>query len=535
VCIFQSARSDCCTECTAGLTDDFDKLDREFALPNVELFDLPNTVDFNETAFCGSIWNSNSGTCCNQTTLIARATEWKTRLQTRYNWLLKSLDKFDKILGNVSKMKGFINKRKGQLSKSSNTLQKDQKRPPLGGELLPEVVITTNPGTNQAGAGGASPGGTNTQGTGTSTGGVGGTNTQGTGANTGGTSTVGAGGTNTQGTGANTGGTNTGGTSTGGTNTQGTGANTGGTNTQGTGTGTGGRSRILQSNITNDSQRTLMSDDDISEISEAFEEFDSTSKRQEASNRREKAKTQFSKCFETLTRLRFNALCLRCSGDASNYFDTDTLVYKISKGVCTTLIVDCGSLYGVLFEANRVYDAVLRAKGGLGEVSGNPELPEGDNLRQFPIDKTISIRWATCADDPESCSQDSDNSDLICKDFTLSLPSPVENSIRAVDAEFLVSKIPEETADGGAARMLASTFKGDGYGAIEPSVDGVDLVSLDSGDTNFSFVEQIATSSDIVSKNNTSKSNMRNSHLLICQEIILMAAILSIILAPSFY
>lgn len=242
-----------------------------------------------------------------------------------------------------------------------------------------------------------------------------------------------------------------------------------------------------------------MDDTEVSDKKAIFEEFAKPEKLDKAKGRKDKAKGQMDACFDALRKFRYTGLCLRCSGAASDFYDAASGVYKVKNDVCPVLIKACGAVYGALFEANRMFDAVLQVKATLTDLATDTNVKDPAQMTRFPVDKTTADKWAKCADDVEACATGTD-AQTLCADFTISLPSPVEDPTRADNAGAL-AEVP-------AARLLAASrilaqrqlstrtlqdTTTDGYGAIQPTATGADLTA-DSA-ANFESIEPQSGSS----------------------------------------
>jgi len=232
-------------------------------------------------------------------------------------------------------------------------------------------------------------------------------------------------------------------------------------------------------NKTSPGKRVLtMTDDEITAIETTLTEVDK--KKDKFAERGGEAKEQINTCFATLTKLRFSSLCLRCSGNGDQFYDAVNKVYKVKAETCSAAVKDCGAIMGLLMEASNLFEAILKVKAALGQKISN-------HIAEFPVTNEQATNWATCADDATACSTNTALVAKICTDFTLSLPSPAEDTTRADDADGLSESARLLAASPSKMRVLADTAT-DGYGnVVIDNTVGVDVKAVDSGDSEFNL------------------------------------------------
>ncbi len=375
----------CCADCVNSLKIDAGQFEGETALPAITVKTTPETTGFNETGICGAIWKAQGGTCCDQTTLIARNTAWKTRLANRYGKLKTGMEKLDEVVKKAGTLATFVKSKADALKSSTKTMPADDNKK------------------------------------------------------------------------------------------------------------------------AKDTKRVLaMSDADVTALERTLKKFDTN--KDKVTARKNSATAQIEGCYKAITKLRVNSLCLRCSGNADQFFDATNLAYKVKSDTCKSTIKECGAVMGTLLEASQMYDALLKVKAALGQTVAA-------HIKEFPVTEDKATKWATCADDATACSNDAAQVSALCSDFTISMPSPCEDATRADEsASLATSRLLSGRAN---FRNLAETAS-DGYGnLIIDNTVTVDISTMDSGDT------------DIALPTNTGDST---SFKVLTQAFIAIAAIVTILM-----
>ena len=230
---------------------------------------------------------------------------------------------------------------------------------------------------------------------------------------------------------------------------------------------------------------------------------DSSSKREA---REAAAKENYADCYDALSKVRTNTLCLRCSGAASFYYSGSG--YSASENTCKYIIKKCAVVFSAISEANALYTTLANFKkslGGMtnahayGKVASNEEIEE----------------WSTCADNVDECLQNQYTVNKLCSQVSLSSDNQalegnintIGEGIGAADAIIAgnsakkgeqdlsmfsesrrVLASEESSSEGssseGSTDTIVYTESDDGYGYMTPSSSGPDLVYYFSYNNN---------------------------------------------------
>lgn len=221
--------------------------------------------------------------------------------------------------------------------------------------------------------------------------------------------------------------------------------------------------------------------------------------------REKNAKSGLEDCHKELMKMRKSALCMRCSGVASDYYNSATKSYKIKEDACSPLLEKCSVVFSAIAEANTIYTnlAILKkAKGG--EVSADAE---ADVVSEEQLGK-----WLECGDDIEACLKDKAKVNDLCKEISLSIDNQALEGNLATASEGIATgvNLGENKEPGttiatnffGMRRLLNSKYikrtlddtaavEDDGYGYAEPTSDGADLQSDFSDGTSGQAIAKI--------------------------------------------
>lgn len=69
-----------------------------------------------------------------------------------------------------------------------------------------------------------------------------------------------------------------------------------------------------------------------------------------------------NRCWSVMQSLRNNALCLRCSGNALNYYDVFQQRYTLSDAHCDNLIEKCSQIWSLMANVTWTSDLLYRLK-----------------------------------------------------------------------------------------------------------------------------------------------------------------------------
>lgn len=79
------------------------------------------------------------------------------------------------------------------------------------------------------------------------------------------------------------------------------------------------------------------------------------------------AQSKFGACFKKIMGLRYDTLCLRCSGKATDFYDSATASYKMKSSTCPAVVKECAPVYAVLAESQQFYMQLVKLRASLGK------------------------------------------------------------------------------------------------------------------------------------------------------------------------
>lgn len=190
--------------------------------------------------------------------------------------------------------------------------------------------------------------------------------------------------------------------------------------------------------------------------------------------------------------LRYNGLCLRCSGDASDFYVSESGSYKFVGDHCPSLVTKCAAVFAAKAEAQKVYMQLVKV--ALAEDAENEDAATIESIE--PSNDQIDS-WYECASDIEACEADDEMVSSLCQDISISKPDP------QLGEEPSVFEVGADTFDGAeisSARLLAmlkrnrralqeSTDDGNGYVLIDAE-GGVSIEDIDSGEEEVTVDEE---------------------------------------------
>ena len=190
-------------------------------------------------------------------------------------------------------------------------------------------------------------------------------------------------------------------------------------------------------------------------------------------------------CQKALTKLRTNALCMRCSGVASFFYSKSG--YSVSESTCSYIIENCAVVFAAISEANSLYTTLANLKSSLGGKTAPHAY--GKVATNEEIEK-----WTDCADDIDLCLQNGFKKSQLCSQVSLSSDNQAfEGNVNsfaegkgagdAIIAGLSAKEgIPDYATFSLSRRLLQTksavlTDADDNYGYMIPSSSGPDLVN----------------------------------------------------------
>ena len=109
-------------------------------------------------------------------------------------------------------------------------------------------------------------------------------------------------------------------------------------------------------------------------------------------------------CYSALIEFRKKVLCNRCSGRASEWYNSATSEYRVNHTSCDVLIENCGKVFGLTSIATGVLHstrALFEDMHGATGLSGNGDLQYVGDLSKADAENLIN-----CAEGPPECLDD---------------------------------------------------------------------------------------------------------------------------------
>lgn len=119
-------------------------------------------------------------------------------------------------------------------------------------------------------------------------------------------------------------------------------------------------------------------------------------------------KDDLSVCYEKLIELRAGAVCLRCSGKGSQYYDKKLNRLKISKQTCRPIISSCVRIFSYFAEVTTFFKRMAQLR-----KSENGTLRQGTRASGL-LSKDLSL-LRVCASDLKACTSEEDLYIGVCK------------------------------------------------------------------------------------------------------------------------
>lgn len=126
-------------------------------------------------------------------------------------------------------------------------------------------------------------------------------------------------------------------------------------------------------------------------------------------------------CYQTLVDFRKEALCHRCSGKASEWWDATSASYLVNQKSCNLLIDKCSKVFALTNAASAMTFQVRSLLLGMFPKSSGA-LNEDSTLK---FSNAISIEEAkkiiSCSSNSDTCLNDETKRNDVCKKFTINL------------------------------------------------------------------------------------------------------------------
>ena len=436
LCISFSLSAPCCEKCISDLTKDLDQNteQREAQLPVVKVTKEASFTGFEEKGFCGRVFKTH-GACCDQKDLHARAKAWKQRLQARFSKLNGGMNKFADIL---EKKKDHLAK---MLEKKTDKATGSESTKPADTTENTSSQVNQVESTSTQSASIATTHGQARILTNTVTPGFSQTNSASSVTHTPvNTPTTTDTSTNTETATDSTTSTQSNSTTTTETSTH--------SDTKPTGTST-------QSNSTTTTETSTHSHSTTNGSSSHGHKDKKTEKRNHIFG---KARSSLNHCFKALMKIRYNGLCLRCSGAALSSFEEATGSYKVKENVCPEAIKACAPLYAILSEAQKTYVSLAKVKAKLNK--------RFSKLANFPEPSEAAVsEWSQCAQDTETCLKNTTLLNSLCSKLTITKqsaengdnPEVLEDADLVTEAGEVTTRLLSESSTSGEGHLIVDS------------------------------------------------------------------------------
>jgi len=162
--------------------------------------------------------------------------------------------------------------------------------------------------------------------------------------------------------------------------------------------------------------RTVLTDEQVDQIKELLESYAQDAN---LTNRTDHGVSYIKTCFPTIQAFKINGLCLKCSGNATSYFNATTGLYSIAPSTCDTLLEKCAPVEALYHEVMRLYEVIYQLK----EILRPWKLPRNVVWRRrngFCNRCTVDRlqQWIECAQNTTNC-VGKPHAYALCKEFSL--------------------------------------------------------------------------------------------------------------------
>ena len=116
----------------------------------------------------------------------------------------------------------------------------------------------------------------------------------------------------------------------------------------------------------------------------------------------DEARSQYNQCFAELENFKTAGICLKCDGNASEFYDATDQTYKVKPDNCTKLVQACHKIfafYSTLNTLNHIFISVNRAI--VAKKAGNTTFTPSGLGGGLSLTQLTSL--LTCSDDFAKC------------------------------------------------------------------------------------------------------------------------------------
>ena len=224
-----------------------------------------------------------------------------------------------------------------------------------------------------------------------------------------------------------------------------------------------------------------INDEDITGWKKGIENMTDATKKKEFEEKASEGQKHSDVCLKKLAWLRGNALCLRTSGAANDFYDAATQRYLIAKSVCKQVVPWCAPFYLWVAKTQKTVSALMNLRNSLTNTKPDDLAIDGS------VEDEKVADWETCGNDKDACKTNTALLEKLCGEFTLSAENKTKEgdnrSMRYGDKA--IDDVDAGTIKAPVARLLVEAEGDDGEGGASPTsdADGANLeTDFESGD-----------------------------------------------------
>lgn len=126
-------------------------------------------------------------------------------------------------------------------------------------------------------------------------------------------------------------------------------------------------------------------------------------------------------CYQTLVDFRKEALCHRCSGKASEWWDAGSQSYLVNQASCNLLVEKCTKVFALTNAASAMTFQMRSLL--IGMFPNSAQALNANEALKFT--NAISVEEAkqiiSCSSNPDTCLIDNEKRNNVCRKFTINL------------------------------------------------------------------------------------------------------------------
>lgn len=122
------------------------------------------------------------------------------------------------------------------------------------------------------------------------------------------------------------------------------------------------------------------------------------------------SKYNATKCYETMANQKLNALCMACSGDASNFYDSNAKRFKVKSTYCKSLVDGCATTLDVFSKVVHMLHSIYAFTQSLASKAPAYNISDSISLHRLLV-------FDRCGNDTVGCKADSSKLTNFCKEI----------------------------------------------------------------------------------------------------------------------